>query len=246
MDGPPPEVNSFSLVMEMMTIRRISLSTFLFFVFAFLVAGELKAQHKDFASWWELKLDGGLNNGINLTGELGHRMAGNSIRFDRTLLTLSADYSPTDYLNVAGGFRSLFLTDRESRFYSRYRLHGDARLRHVFSRTDISFRLRFQYGFEDILYVGYFSQNNFVSRQRIKLSHAFFGTRLEAFGSLENWIRFNDIYGRPFYKIRATAGLKYSLTMNSTLSIRYILEHEFNKVVPLQTHVLALAYSYTF
>lgn len=239
-------MNYFSLVTGMMTIRRISLSSFLFFVFAFLAAGELKAQHKDFASWWELKLNGGLDNGINLTGELEQRMAGNSIRFDRTLLTLSADYKLTDYLNVAGGFRTLFLTDRESRFYSRYRVHTDAKLMHVFSRTEISFRLRFQYGFEDILYIGYFSQNNFVSRQRIKLRHAFFGTRLEAFASLENWIRFNDIYGRPFYKIRATAGTEYSLSMHSALSIRYILEHEFNSVVPVQTHMLALGYSYTF
>jgi hypothetical protein len=230
----------------MMTIRRISLSFLLFFVLAFPEAGELKAQQKDFASWWELKLNGGLNNGINLSGELEQRMAGNSFRFDRTMLTVSADYNPTDYLNVAGGFRTLFLTDRESRFYSRYRLHADAKAHRLFSRTDISFRLRFQYGFEDIQYIGYFSQNNFISRQRLKLSHAFFGTRLEAFGSLENWIRFNNIYGRPFYKIRASAGLNYSLSMQSTLSLRYILEQEFNSVVPVQTHVLALGYSYTF
>jgi hypothetical protein len=113
-------------------------------------------------------------------------------------------------------------------------------------RTDVSFRLRFQYGFEDILFIGYLSQNNFLSRQRLKLSHAFFGTRLEAFGSLENWIRFNDIYGRPFYKIRGTVGAAYQLSIQSGLSIRYILEHEFNSVFPVQLHVMALGYSYTF
>jgi len=219
---------------------------FLFFSTTILFAGELKAQQKDFGSWWELKVNGGLNSGINLTGELEQRMVANSLRYDRTLLTVSADYDPTDYLNVAGGFRTLFLTDRESRVYSRYRVHADVRAHHSFSRTDLSFRLRFQYGFEDILYVGYFSQNNFLSRQRLKLRYSFYGTRLEAFGSLENWIRFNDNKGRPFYKIRGTAGTEYRLTMHSGLNIRYILEHEFNSVRPVQLHILALGYSYTF
>jgi hypothetical protein len=232
--------------MEMMTTRTKWFFICLILGFTFPLAGELKAQREDFASWWELKLSGGLNSGINLSGELEQRVAGNSLRFDRTLLTLSADYDLTDYLNVEGGVRTLFLTDRESRFYNRYRLHTDARLSHSLSRTSISFRLRFQYGFEDVLYIGYFSQNNFLSRQRLKLRHAFFGTRLEAFGSLENWIRFNDINGRPFYKFRSTIGTSYNLSMRSALTISYLLEHEFNTVLPVQTHILALGYSFTF
>jgi len=219
---------------------------FLFFVFAVLIAGELRAQQKDFATWWELKMDLGLNKGFNLSGELEQRMEENSLRHDRTLLTVSGDYKLTDYLNVAAGFRTLFLADRESRMHVRYRLHADATGHHSFSRTDLSFRLRFQYGFEDIFYIGYFSQNNFINRQRLKVSHAFFGTRLEAFISLENWIRFNDIYGRPLYKIRLTTGVQYDLTRHSGLSLRYLLEQEFNSIFPLQSHILALGYAYRF
>ncbi|MEN8202608.1 MAG: DUF2490 domain-containing protein [Bacteroidota bacterium] len=230
----------------MMTIKRERNIYYLFFVLTFLITGELCAQQKDFATWWEISMDGRLNSGINLSGELEQRMEGNGLRFDRTLMTVSGDYNLTDYLNVAGGFRTLFLTDRESRPGTRYRLHTDAKGHHSFSRTDLSLRVRLQYGFEDIIYMGYISQNKFISRQRLKLSHAFFGTRLEAFASLENWIRFNDKYGRPFYKIRATAGAEYKLTMHSGLSIRYILEQEFNSVDPLQFHILALGYSYTF
>jgi hypothetical protein len=246
MDGPPPAANYFSLVMGMTTIKTQTIVPFLCVVWGLLLKGDLWAQQKDFGSWWEVKLSGSLSSGVTLSGELEQRMMANSLRFDRTLLTLIADYNLTSYLNVAGGFRTLFLTDRESRFYSRYRLHADAKLHHGFSGSDISLRLRFQYGFEDILYIGYFSQNNFVSRQRLKFRHAFFGTRLEAFGSLENWIRFQDTNGRPFYKIRFYAGTAYKLTMHSALSLRYILEHEFNTVRPRQAHVLALAYSYTF
>lgn len=232
--------------MGTMTIRRQTNVLLLCFVWGLFLKGDLWAQQKDFGSWWEVKLNGSLNSGINLSGEIEQRMMANSLRFDRTLLTLYADYDLKSYLNLAGGIRTLFLTDRESRFYSRYRLHADAKFQHAFSGSDISLRLRFQYGFEDILFIGYFSQNNFVSRQRLKFRHAFFGTRLEAFGSLENWIRFQDIHGRPFYKIRLSAGAAYSLTMRSALNLRYILEQEFNTVLPMQAHILALGYSYTF
>lgn len=229
-----------------MTIKRV-VSTYLFsFLFTFLLAGELSAQQKDFATWLELKLDGGLKNGFNLSGELEQRMEGNSLLYDRTLVTVIGDFNPTDYLNVAAGFRTLFLTDRETRLNTRYRFHMDAKGHHTFSRTQLSFRLRMQYGFEDLLFIGYISQNNFLSRQRLKLAHAFFGTRLGAFASLENWIRFNDNRGRPFYKIRVTSGLQYELSRHSAVSVRYLLEQEFNSVIPLQSHVLALGYAYSF
>jgi len=229
-----------------MTIRPESKLHYIFVLFAFLCSGMLHGQQKDFGTWWEFKADGGFNNGIGLSGELEQRMDGNSLQYDRTLLTVGSNYDLKDYLNVSAGFRTVFITDREMRLHTRYRIHADARVHHLFSRTDLSFRLRFQYGFEDILFIGYFSQNNFLSRQRLKISHDIFGTRLRAFGSLENWIRFNDLYGLPFYKIRFTAGTQYRFSLHSRLSIRYILEHEFNTLYPTQYHILALGYSYKF
>jgi len=230
----------------MMKIRRERNIYYLLLVLTFLITGELCAQQKDFGSWWELSMDGGLQNGIKLSGEIEQRFSQNSQQFDRTLFTLAGEYDLKDYLNVGAGFRTLLLTDRESRPHARYRIHADATGHHAFSSTELSLRIRFQYGFEDILYIGYFSQNNFISRQRLKLSHHFFGTRIGVLASVENWIRFNDLYGRPFYKIRLTAGAQYDLSLRSGISIRYILEHEFNVIYPIQAHILALSYSYSF
>ncbi len=230
--------------MEGMTIKRSGVFQLIFFIFLLLPATELFGQQKDFGSWWEFEMSGRLKNDLKLSGELEQRFKENSLQFDRTLLTIAGDYDVLDYLNLAVGIRTIFITDPESRLYTRFRLHTDATGFYDFERTELSLRLRFQYGFEDIFYIGYFSENNFVSRQRIKVAHDFFGTRLGIFASLENWIRFDDRYGRPLYKIRLVAGTQYDLGRRSRISLRYIFENEFNNVNPFQIHVFALGYSY--
>ncbi len=230
--------------MEGMTIKQSGVFQLIFFIFLLLSTTELFGQQKDFGSWWEFEMSGRLKNDLKLSGELEQRFKENSLQFDRTLLTLGGEYNVLDYLNLAAGIRTIFITDPESRLHTRFRLHTDATGFYDFDRTELSFRLRFQYGFEDIFFIGYFSENNFVSRQRIKVAHDFFGTRLGIFGSLENWIRFNDRYGRPLYKIRMVVGTQYDLGRQSRISLKYIFENEFNNVNPFQIHVLALGYSY--
>jgi hypothetical protein len=228
----------------MTTNKQSGVFQLIFIFILFLSAPVLYGQQKDFGSWWEFEMDGRLKNNIKLSGELEQRFKENSLQFDRTLLTLGGEYNVLDYLNLAVGIRTIFITDPESRLHTRFRIHTDATGFYDFDRTELSFRLRFQYGFEDIFFIGYFSENNFVSRQRIKVAHDFFGTRLGIFGSLENWIRFDDRYGRPLYKIRLVAGTQYNLGRQSRISLRYIFENEFNSVNPLQIHVLAMGYSY--
>ena len=230
----------------MTRIKQTGLVKLFCLIFLAQTAGELMGQQKDFGSWWEFRMNGKLKNDLTLGGELEQRFKENSLQFDRTLLTFGGDYDVLDYLNVAAGVRTIFITDPESRLYTRYRVHLDGTGKYSFNRTDLSLRLRFQYGFEDIFYIGYFSQNNFVSRQRLKLSHDFYGTRLGAMASLENWIRFTNPYGRPLYKIRVVAGAYYKLGRQSKMNLRYIYESEFNNANPLQVHVLALGYAYRF
>jgi hypothetical protein len=231
-------------MVEMTTIKPSAVFQLIPVIFLFLSATVVHGQRKDFGSWWEFEMSGRLKNDLKLSGELEQRLKENSLQLDRTLLTFSGDYNVNDYLNLAAGIRSIFIVDPESQLHTRFRLHTDATGHYDFGRTDLSFRLRLQYGFEDILFIGYFSENNLLSRQRIKLAHDFFGTRLGIFGSMENWIRFSDRYGRPMYKIRLVAGTQYNLGWRSKISLRYILENEFNRVNPLQIH--ALGYSYSF
>lgn len=233
------------LTQGMTTIKQAGIVQLICFFTLILTTGDLHGQQKDFGTWWEFELSGRMQNKLQISGEIEQRMKENSLQFDRTLLTLGANYDVLDYLNLEAGFRTLFITDPENRLNSRYRLHMDATGHHTFNRTQLSLRLRFQYGFEDILYFGSFSENSFASRQRLKLVQSFYGSRFGVFASLENWVRFNDLYGRPLNKMRLVLGTNYKLGRQSKIGLRYIFENEFNRANPRQVHVLALSYAYS-
>ncbi|MCK5135010.1 MAG: DUF2490 domain-containing protein [Bacteroidales bacterium] len=228
--------------MTTMTIRRYSLFLSILILFT---TGELIGQRKDFSSWYEFEIDKGLNNGVDLSLEVEQRFKNNSLKYDRTQLTLAGEYDITDYFSTAVGFRALLTTNRELQLQRRYRMHVDATGSHSISGFDLSLRLRLQYGFDDQVFVGYFRDNNLVNRNRLKIEHHLFGSRLGFFATIESWHMFIGDPGRLFYKMRYSAGAQYTLNFRSEFSLRYILEDEFNVVNPLQSHILVLGYSHS-
>ena len=207
--------------------------------------GSLSGQRNDFQTWFEAEVDKGLKNGMDLSVEVEQRLRDYSTQPDRTLLTVAADYDLTDYIRAAGGLRMLMVYDPETRLSPRFRIHGDAMGRHTFSEVDLSLRIRFQYGFEEILYFNDFSDNSFVNRIRVKAAHHIFGTKFGVFGSLESWGLIARDGGRFFKRMRYSLGAEYSLNFRSGFNLRYIFEDEFNQANPLQAHILVLGYSHS-
>lgn len=228
----------------MMTIR-IARYSLILISFAFLFTGNLPGQRKDFRTWFEAEFDKGLKSGVDISAEIEQRLKNNSLSYDRTLLTLSADYKLTPYMNVEGGMRALLTYDRELNLQGRYRLHADATGSYTLSGVDLSLRIRGQYGFDDLDRIGALSDNTFINRNRVKADYHIFGTKLGIFASLESWHMLSGKPARRTYRIRYSAGVLYALNFRSEFSIRYILEDEFNIPDPLQSHILVIAYSHT-
>ena len=219
--------------------------TTLLLVFLLVVAGGiLFGQRSDFQTWFEAEADMGLKNGIDLSAEIEQRFQNYTTQFDRTLLTVAAEYDLSDYFSAAGGLRMLAVNDPESRVSTGFRIHADVKGNHSFSDVDLSLRIRFQYGFEEILYFNEFSNNSFVNRIRVKAAYHIFGTKLGIFGSMESWGLIARDTGRFFKRMRYSLGAEYSLNFRSEFNLRYIFEDEFNQPDPLQAHILVLGYSY--
>ncbi|MFO7669226.1 MAG: DUF2490 domain-containing protein [Bacteroidales bacterium] len=206
--------------------------------------GIVYGQEKDFQSWFEAEVQKGLKNGMDLSGEFEQRFNNNSMQYDRTLLTLSASFDPLDFLSAGGGIRLLTAADREGNLQPGYRIHADAAGKHTWAGVDFSLRVRFQYGFEEFIYFADLNENAFVNRYRVKASHHIFGTRFEVFGSVEAWGVLNNLDGRFLKRMRYSAGGSYQLNFQSDLGLRYILEDEFNRVNPMQSHILVFSYFY--
>jgi len=226
----------------MMTTRSLRY-TLLFFILILPETVELSGQQKDFCSWYEFEIDKGLNNGVDLSLEVEQRFKNNSLQYDRTQFTLSGEYDITDYFSTDVGFRALLATDRELQLQRRYRMHVDATGSHTISVLDFSFRIRMQYGFDDYAFEGAFSDNNLVNRNRLKVEHHLFGSRLGLFATIESSHVLSGNPDRLFYKMRYSAGVEYSLNFRSRFIVRYILEDEINMADPLQSHILLFGYS---
>ena len=171
-------------------------------------------------------------------------MDGNSTRYDRSMFTLAAEYDVKDYLSFAGGARMLMASDREQRVNPEYRIHADMLGKTNLGEVDLSLRVRFTYGFEEVLYFTNYSLNVFVNRLRVKGSYHIFGTRFNVFASAESWGLISEHESRFFKKMRYSAGSRYALTLRSELMLRYIFEDEFNRVNPLQSHIFVFGYTY--
>jgi len=229
--------------MEEMTIK-LEKYILIFCFMGLLSTDDLVGQQQDFQSWWELNLDKGLSNGVDLSGEVEQRFRNNSLQYDRTMVTVAGDYDIKDYLNLAAGARALLSSDRELVLNTRYRLHMDVTGRYPLSRFDLSLRIRLQYGFNDLFLQESSASNNLINRYRVKASYKIFGTKLGWFASIEGWHPYTDLPNRLFNNIRYSAGAAYALNFRSELGIRYILEDEFNVENPLQSHILVFSYSH--
>lgn len=220
----------------------------IFFIMTLLLAGlvgTLYGQQKDFQTWFEAEVEKSLKNGIDLSGEFEQRFYDNSTRYDRTQLTLSASYDPLYYLSVGGGLRFLSAADKDGDLHPAFRIHADARGKYTEWGVDFSLRVRFQYGFEEFLYITSFSENAFVNRYRAKVAYHIFGTRFDVFASLEPWGLINNYNGTFFRRMRYAAGGSYRLNIRSEVGLRYIIEDEFNRLNPLQSHIFVFSYSYS-
>lgn len=227
----------------MMTIRR-SPYFHIFILFFFTSAACLQGQVKDFQSWWELELEKKITGKLDLDAELEQRFKNNSLEYSRSLLTLGASYEMADFLRIAGGTRMLLVKEGEQDLALRYRIHLEGSGSYVLSGFDLSLRSRIQYGFDEFLDLQFFAVNGLVNRNRLKVARHVFGTRFDWFASAESWHGPGNDSRWITFAMRYTAGLRYSTSFTSRLSLCYMLEDEFNVVNPRQLHVLVLGYSH--
>ena len=61
---------------------------------------------------------------------------------------------------------------------------------------------------------------------------------------VESWHLLNDVPSRLTYKMRYSGEVEYELSFVSSVSLRYILEDEFNVKNPLQSYILLAGYKH--
>lgn len=231
--------------LAMMMIRRGPYFQ-IFILLFFTSAACLRGQVRDFQSWWELEFEKKISGKLDLGAELEQRFKNNSLEYSRSMLTLGASYELADFIRIAVGNRMVLVKDGEQGFHSRYRIHLDGTGSQELSGFDLSLRTRIQYGFDEFITLRYFALNKLVNRNRLKVARHISGTRFDCFASAESWHGSGIDSRWVTFAMRYSLGFRFSPDFTSSLSLRYILEDEFNVVYPGQLHVLVLGYSYRF
>jgi hypothetical protein len=218
----------------------------IFFILLLTAGDSLYGQRKDFQSWFEAEFSKGLTNDLDISAEVEQRFKYNSTTYDRTMITIGAEYDVNNYLEVAGGIRMLMASDIDSRVNPRSRIHGDVTGGISRWSVDFSLRARLQYGFEDVAYFADFRKNTLRNRYRLKAAHHIFGTRFGVYGTAELWGIMTG-YGDPFFnRMRYSVGGSYSINLQSEVSLRYIREDEYNQVSPMHSNIIVFGYAHSF
>jgi hypothetical protein len=225
-----------------MTIRRL-LVILLVVLFPGSSAMDLFGQLSDFNSWFEINLARQLGERVELSTELEQRFSQNSSRFERSMVTLTADYRIREFLGVAGGGRLMVMADEEGDASPRYWFHADVKGKRGMEQMDLSIRIRMQYSFREVSGAAMVSDNQLVNRVMGTLGYQPGNADLGLFASLESWALFYSGNNHFFNRVRYSAGVTYDFTARAEVGLRYILEDEFNQEDPVSSHIVVINYS---
>ncbi len=200
----------------------------------------LYAQIKDFQTWCAFNVSYKLTDRFDTGLELGQRFRDNSLRYDRSLVTLKANYDLTERITIAGGARYYIVQDNELQLNSRYRFNADVSYEYKWTDLALEIRQRFQYILDGFTKYSYYNENKATARTRALLHYHLFGTRFSFYSGIEMFSDIGDGDGTVFSMGRLMAGSKVTITPSLDFSLSYFMEQELNKTNPLQSHILLL------
>lgn len=233
----------------MMTMTMIKLRKLFLFIFLFLFLGVLNltiiGQETDFQTRFEVELEKKFKK-FDLTLSLEQLFNQNSLRYDRSMLTLVGQVDIIKDLSLNAGVRWMLVQDIELEFENRFRANIDLTYKRDIEEFYIGIRSRTQYGFDDQIFYKYFRDNRLVTRLRLEGGYHIFGTRFTPSVGIEPYLHLNHYDGAQFYKMRYSVGTKYDINNANSLELNWLYEDEFNVVYPINASIIWLTYKFQF
>lgn len=210
----------------------------------FTISPDASGQYSDFRSWWSVDLNKRLTNDLDAGLEIGQRFYENSLKYDRTLATISLKYDLINNLAIAGGYRFILTRDKRMNMMTKARLHLSATYKYDIASFSFGIREQLQYGYDDFEEIDVYYNNNFRSRTRGIVKYDIFGLPLAVYASYEYFLDLNDPYGIVHSETRIKTGIEYTISFKSELDISYMHNTEFNTQYPLRSNLLVVTFAY--
>lgn len=231
----------------MMMIRSLRSSILLIFLAGFLVYSDSAiGQIQDFQSRFGASIRSEVFSGFDLSLNFEQRFYDNSLRYDRSLVTLGGEYGLGKGFDVSAGARWILVQDARMELNNRFRLNADLSYRYNINYFSIRYRTRFQYGFDDQVLQETFGNAKLANRNRLEIAYHIFGTRFSVFSGGEIYLHINHPTGMFFYRSKLYGGIDYTINLRNEIEVSFTYDNEFNLAEPYDASILGVSYSYRF
>ena len=209
---------------------------------------EVKAQvvYPDAGSWNTFNVDVKINKKITglFTEEL--RFKENISRLNLFYTNLGMEYKFTDYFKAALVYRFIEKYQDDNSFSFRHRLMLDLTCKKKFGKFGISYRQRIQAEERDIYssYDGnapeWYSRNKFTFKYDTDKRYTPYAA-LELRYQIRNSREWQS--DKTWHRSRYSLGIDYKINKKSTFGLYYLIQREYNVVLPQNLYIVGLEYS---
>jgi len=230
----------------MMIRRRKHQGIYLLLIPLLFISARLTGQITDFQTRWEAEIEKTFDGPVDLSLSLEQIFKENSLRYDRTMVSLVGKFDLPKGFDVNTGLRWMLVQNNELAYENRGRIHVDLNYDFDISRFNLDLRARLQYGFDDQVFNSPFDENKLVNRYRVRLSYDIFGSRITPSAGVEPYIHLNDYEGSVLYRMRYFAGLEYEISPQHAVKGIYLFDDEINIADPVDAGMIWITYSFQF
>lgn len=220
----------------------------LIFLSCFIIKSEVKAQtaYPDAGSWNTLNVEYKINKKITglFTEEL--RFKENFTRLNLFYTNLGFEYKVTDYFKAALVYRFIEKYQDDNSFSFRHRIMLDLTFKRKVGKIGFSYRQRIQAEERDIYssYDGavpeWYSRNKFSLKYDTDKRYTPY-LAVELRYQIRNSREWQS--DKTWHRSRYSLGVDYKINKKSTLGLYYLIQREYNVVMPQDQYIVGLEYS---
>lgn len=206
----------------------------------------VNAQQQDFQSRLGLGVSSTFADNWGWSLDAQQRWFQNSTTFDRTIINPGVSYSPQKYLKVALAYRLTWLNSSILNQEVKQRVNIDITLQHKIDRLRLSYRSRFQYGFDDFQTVIVSAPLAFKWRHKVAVKYHPFGLPIIPSASAEIFHNIDATEQSLIDGIRYQLGTEFLINRKLSVGVDCLFDKEINVVRPITEYILSCSINYSF
>lgn len=202
------------------------------------------AQRQDFKLHTGAKLGFNITKDLDAVFEIQERIKNNASQSDRLLFEPALRYKFNKNWRIGALYRYTIKQDFEKQQESFHRSAVHVRYKYDILDFTLKYRSLLQYGFEDLVNV-IGGDNKLVHRNMAELEYAIFGTKISPSVGFEIFHHINHPNGGILYQWRTSFGANYKINKQSSISLNFLYENEFNLTNTTDASILYISYSFS-